>query len=174
VAKETKQGFGAVGLALVGFAIGYFTTSLLRGTTYADRAPLIATALGVVLAMFAARQSGRMIRGALRGLCIGTAVGVGVLMFLMQPPAGEGAVVQEADLLAKRTWIVTSIPDPGPLAAAMTALAINPPTLRLRTVPTGPGPAGLITVLVPALCCLAAGAVYGLTTEKRRAEGPAG
>jgi len=168
-ATGKRKGFGGVGMALVGFAVGYFTANLLRCTAYADRAPVVATVLGVVMAMMAARRIGGLSGGAFRGLGIGVAVGVGLLMSLMQPAGGEGPFVEAADLMAKQVWIATSVPAPGPLAAGAVVLAIHAPELTQRIVPTGPGAAGLITVLVPAVCCLGAGAVCGLAAGKRQA-----
>lgn len=160
---------------MLSLGAGYLLTSIVGKSDYAEHALAIATAMAVLITMPAARRAQRVLGGALRGLGVGVAVGMGVAIGQIEaPPAGGDSLVAAAEFLGAVVSTTSATLGPGPAPAGQMLLAIATPTLQERALPVGFASRDLIAVLVPAVCCLGAGAVFALAAQKRRGGGVKG
>lgn len=167
--KKDKKSFGGIYVAGMFFACGYVLTALLAKTSYAPRSLAIVTAAAVAVTIVLAARTGRMTSGALGGVGMGLAVGMGIMTARMGGQAsGDGAGVSTltaAGLMAS----MMCLNGPGMIPVVGFSFALTTPAPGVRPVIQPVAPIAIaVLVFVPMICCGVAGALFGRLAQRRR------
>ena len=151
------------------FAAGYGVAAVCQMTTYAAQAPVAATAAAAALTMVLVSGSSRLLSGAFRGLGIGLAAGVGSAMAVMPTELPAGAEVVWQMVAAGTIVAVMAAHWVGPVSAvAGVGTALFTPVVKQRVEMRSLQTLAAMLVLVPAICCFAVGALFGMLSARRR------